>query len=162
MAQQMSREKIKQNVLKLIKKHMDDCLKIYPDIKYVNESTNLTKELGFDSLDIAELILDTEKTFGIHFPDTDFADGSKTVADIINCVDDLLNNLTKVRCHIIRERNFVQQAIKPRPIPKEPIELVTSDYQTFQFQQGGRTLYLNDPCVEPFVQMLIEAMVKTR
>ncbi|WP_304425281.1 acyl carrier protein, partial [uncultured Duncaniella sp.] len=45
-----------------------------------------TKDLGADSLDTVELIMEFEKEFGITIPD-DKAEGIKTVADAISYIE---------------------------------------------------------------------------
>lgn len=47
------------------------------------------KELGADSLDSVELILEFEKSFGIAIPDTE-AEKVTTVGEAIKCVEDML------------------------------------------------------------------------
>ncbi len=52
-----------------------------------NEVTaEFTKDLGADSLDTVELIMEFEKEFGITIPD-DKAEGIKTVADAISYIE---------------------------------------------------------------------------
>lgn len=49
----------------------------------VNESANLQNDLGMDSLDAVELIMECEQEFNIAIPDDD-AETVQTVGDIIN------------------------------------------------------------------------------
>ncbi len=51
----------------------------------VTESANFTNDLGADSLDTVELLMEFERVFGIKIPDED-ASGIATVADAINYV----------------------------------------------------------------------------
>lgn len=51
----------------------------------ISESTNLTKDLGLDSLDGVELIMDLEERFNIQFPDSKTKD-LKTIGDIISLI----------------------------------------------------------------------------
>ena len=52
----------------------------------VAETAEFTKDLGADSLDTVELIMEFEKEFGITIPD-DKAEGIKTVADAISYIE---------------------------------------------------------------------------
>ncbi|WP_302021406.1 acyl carrier protein, partial [uncultured Duncaniella sp.] len=52
----------------------------------VTETAEFTKDLGADSLDTVELIMEFEKEFGITIPD-DKAEGIKTVADAISYIE---------------------------------------------------------------------------
>ena len=52
----------------------------------VTETAKFTNDLGADSLDTVELLMDFEKEFGVKIPDEDAA-GNATVADAINYVE---------------------------------------------------------------------------
>lgn len=52
----------------------------------INENSNVIADLGADSLDIAEIMMDLEDAFGIKLED-DQAEGPKTVGDIINYIE---------------------------------------------------------------------------
>ena len=52
----------------------------------VTETANFTNDLGADSLDTFELLMEFEKEFGVKIPDEDAA-GIATVADAINYVE---------------------------------------------------------------------------
>lgn len=52
----------------------------------VTETAEFTKDLGADSLDTVELIMEFEKEFGITIPD-DKADGITTVGDAIAYIE---------------------------------------------------------------------------
>ena len=52
----------------------------------VTEAAEFTKDLGADSLDTVELIMDFEKEFGITIPD-DKAEGIQTVGDAIAYIE---------------------------------------------------------------------------
>lgn len=52
----------------------------------VTETAEFTKDLGADSLDTVELIMDFEKEFGINIPDEE-AENIKTVGDAINYIE---------------------------------------------------------------------------
>ena len=50
------------------------------------EESDFTNDLGADSLDTVELLMEFEKEFGVKIPDEDAA-GIATVADAINYVE---------------------------------------------------------------------------
>ncbi len=60
--------------------------KLGVDENEVTETAELTKDLGADSLDTVELIMEFEKEFGITIPD-DQAENIKTVADAISYIE---------------------------------------------------------------------------
>lgn len=60
--------------------------KLGVDENEVTETANFTQDLGADSLDTVELIMEFEKEFGITIPD-DKAEGIKTVADAISYIE---------------------------------------------------------------------------
>ena len=60
--------------------------KLGVDESEVKESAEFTKDLGADSLDTVELIMEFEKEFGISIPD-DQAEKIKTVQDAINFIE---------------------------------------------------------------------------
>ncbi len=60
--------------------------KLNVDENEVTENAEFTKDLGADSLDTVELIMEFEKEFGITIPD-DKAEGIKTVADAISYIE---------------------------------------------------------------------------
>lgn len=53
----------------------------------VTETANFTNDLGADSLDTVELIMEFEKAFGISIPD-DQAEKISTVADAIKYIEE--------------------------------------------------------------------------
>lgn len=56
--------------------------KLNVDEKSVKPESNFTNDLGADSLDTVELIMEFEKQFGVQIPDED-AEKIKTVGDAI-------------------------------------------------------------------------------
>ena len=56
----------------------------------VTENANFTNDLGADSLDTVELLMEFEKVFGIKIPDEETA-GIATVADAVAKVEEKLN-----------------------------------------------------------------------
>ena len=61
--------------------------KLNVDETEVTENAEFTKDLGADSLDTVELIMEFEKEFGISIPD-DKAEGITTVKDAIDFIED--------------------------------------------------------------------------
>ncbi|MHC5067928.1 MAG: acyl carrier protein [Planctomycetota bacterium] len=55
------------------------------DAADITESSNIVADLGADSLDIAEIMMDLEDAFGIKLED-DQAEGPKTVGDIVSFI----------------------------------------------------------------------------
>ncbi|MBO5297555.1 acyl carrier protein [Barnesiella sp. WM24] len=60
--------------------------KLSVDENEVTENAEFTKDLGADSLDTVELIMEFEKEFGITIPD-DKAEGITTVKDAIDYIE---------------------------------------------------------------------------
>lgn len=60
--------------------------KLNVDENEVTENAEFTKDLGADSLDTVELIMEFEKEFGITIPD-DKAEGITTVKDAIDYIE---------------------------------------------------------------------------
>ena len=56
------------------------------DLNEIKESTSLSEDLGADSLDIVEMMMSIEETFGIEIADED-AKEFKTIADVISYID---------------------------------------------------------------------------
>ena len=65
--------------------------KLGVDASGVTETASFQNDLGADSLDIVELIMDFEKKFGIVIPDDDAGDKITTVGDAIKYIDDKVN-----------------------------------------------------------------------
>jgi len=57
----------------------------------VTESANFIKDLGADSLDTVELIMEFEKEFGITIEDSE-AEKIQTVGDVINFLKEKVGN----------------------------------------------------------------------
>ena len=57
----------------------------------VTEAANFTNDLGADSLDTVELLMEFERVFGIKIPDED-ASKIATVADAVNYVEEKVAN----------------------------------------------------------------------
>ncbi|MBP5334846.1 MAG: acyl carrier protein [Bacteroidales bacterium] len=56
----------------------------------ITEKANFVSDLGADSLDVVELVMEIEKRFGIQIPDHD-AEGFKTVGDAVEYLAGKLN-----------------------------------------------------------------------
>ena len=74
----------KEDVVKQVKAIIVDKLGV--EESEVTESASFTNDLGADSLDTVELLMEFERVFGIKIPDED-ASGISTVADAINYVE---------------------------------------------------------------------------
>ena len=61
------------------------------DAAEVTENASFQNDLGADSLDIVELIMEFEKTFDIEIPDDDASDKITTVGDAIQYIEDKVN-----------------------------------------------------------------------
>lgn len=59
--------------------------KLGVDIKDVKPESTLTGDLGADSLDAVEILMEAENDFGIKIPDED-AEKIKTVGDIVTYI----------------------------------------------------------------------------
>lgn len=77
----MDREEIKKKLIPLIER-----ITWENDIK---EESQFNYDLGFDSLDAVDLIIDTEREFGISIPDEQ-AEKVKTVKDAIDLIESLV------------------------------------------------------------------------
>lgn len=64
--------------------------KLGVDVSEVTETASFTNDLGADSLDIVELIMDFEKKFDIEIDDND-ADKIGTVGDAIKYIEEIVN-----------------------------------------------------------------------
>lgn len=65
--------------------------KLGVDASEVTETASFTNDLGADSLDIVELIMDFEKKFDVEIGDND-ADKIATVGDAIKYIEEIVNN----------------------------------------------------------------------
>ena len=71
-----------------IKKKVDDILvnSIGIEASEITEEANLIRDLGIDSLDYAELVMEFEQNFDIKIPDTD-AEQLATVGQIYSYIE---------------------------------------------------------------------------
>lgn len=63
--------------------------KLGAEASEVTETANFTNDLGADSLDTVELLMEFERVFGVKIPDED-AGNIATVADAVNYVENKL------------------------------------------------------------------------
>jgi len=64
--------------------------KLGVDAAGVTESASFTNDLGADSLDTVELIMEFEKAFNITIPDEEAGDKIQTVGDAISYIESKL------------------------------------------------------------------------
>lgn len=79
-----------QDIFKRVKKIVVDSLKI--DDSKVTENASFKDDLGMDSLEQAELIMDFEKEFNCTIDEAD-AEKIKTIADAVNYLE-------KINCNV--------------------------------------------------------------
>lgn len=65
--------------------------KLGVDAAEVVDSASFTNDLGADSLDIVELIMDFEKEFNIEISDDEAGDNIQTVGDAIKFIEGKVN-----------------------------------------------------------------------
>ena len=61
--------------------------KLGVELEQVIDSASFQNDLGADSLDIVELVMDFEKKFDIEIPDEEAGDNIQTVADVISYIE---------------------------------------------------------------------------
>lgn len=72
-------DNIEEKVADIVSQQLDvDKEKIKPE-------TNFISDLGADSLDIVELVMEFEESFDMNIPDED-AEGIRTVGDVVNYI----------------------------------------------------------------------------
>lgn len=73
---------IKQKIIDIIAERLSK------DAKTITENSNVVADLGADSLDIAEIMMDLEDSFGIKLDDDqNESPNNKTVGDIIKYIE---------------------------------------------------------------------------
>lgn len=77
----MDREEIKKKLIPLIERITWE--------NNIKDESQFNYDLGFDSLDAVDLIIDTEREFGISIPDEQ-AEKVKTVKDAIDLIESLV------------------------------------------------------------------------
>ncbi|MBQ3250962.1 MAG: acyl carrier protein [Bacteroidales bacterium] len=66
--------------------------KLGVDPAEVTETASFQNDLGADSLDIVDLIMEFEKKFEISIPDEDAGDKIATVGDAVKYIEDKVNS----------------------------------------------------------------------
>ncbi len=89
----MKNEKLKMSEIKLIVIEIIATL-IGVDGSKISDDSNLKKDLGADSLDIIELLIEIEKKFSLSIDFDDFYT-IETVGDIVKCIDKYLKESYK-------------------------------------------------------------------
>ncbi len=64
--------------------------KLGVDASEVTEVASFTNDLGADSIDLVELIMDFEKEFGVEIPDEEVGEKIQTVGDAISFIEEKL------------------------------------------------------------------------
>ena len=77
------------NIAEDVKKIIVERLGVDP--AEVTEVASFQNDLGADSLDIVELIMEFEKVFDIEIPDDEASDSITTVGDAIKYIEDKVN-----------------------------------------------------------------------
>lgn len=77
----MSAENIREEVIKIVAARFDT------DAEKITDTSNYVDDLGADSLDIAEMVMEFEDQFSITIPDDE--QGIKTVGDTISYIEKL-------------------------------------------------------------------------
>ena len=58
-------------------------------VEEITEDKEIVKDLGADSLDVVEMLMNLEETYSVSIPD-DKAMEIKTVGDVVTAIDELL------------------------------------------------------------------------
>lgn len=64
--------------------------KLNVEVSEILDSANIQNDLGADSLDLVELVMDFEKEFSISISDEEVSDNIQTVADTISYIESKL------------------------------------------------------------------------
>ena len=78
----MSEKEIYAKIVEIIQEHDSSKLHITPEL-------NLKEELGVDSVDLMEFIINLEEAFDIEIPDEDM-DNFKTISDVVTYIHEKL------------------------------------------------------------------------
>lgn len=76
----MERKDVAANVVRVIKNFIGD------ETDEIGEQTKLTEDLGFDSLDFAELMMELEEEFKKDIKDESAVQKCKSVGDIVDLI----------------------------------------------------------------------------
>lgn len=85
----MKREEINKQVISVIADELG-C-----DINEISQQSNMVEDLGADSLDAVEILMQIEDTFNIRIPDTSlqqYRDNIHTVKDVCDLVEKFVND----------------------------------------------------------------------
>lgn len=77
----MSDENIREEIIKIVATRFDT------DPEKITDSSNYVDDLGADSLDVAEMVMEFEDKFSINIPDD--AQSIKTVGDTVKYIEEL-------------------------------------------------------------------------
>ena len=77
----MKREEIQDEILEILVMKMD--LGIPMDLEEINDDTNLESDMGLDSLDQIELVMECEREFDIAIDDAD-VENFQTMGDVLD------------------------------------------------------------------------------
>ena len=83
----MTLKEIKNKVIEIIAD------KVYFSAKEIQESTRFKEDLGTDSLDDIELVMEFEREFGIKIPDEEMLTVSSTVRTVGEAIDEICQKL---------------------------------------------------------------------
>jgi acyl carrier protein len=61
----------------------------WDDLEEIKDSSNLQYDLGADSLDLIELLLEFEKEFNVLIPD-ELAEKVSTISDVYECIEEAI------------------------------------------------------------------------
>lgn len=78
----MSEKEIYAKIVEIIQEHDSSKLHVTPEL-------NLKEELGVDSVDLMEFIINLEEAFDIEIPDEDM-DNFKTISDVVTYIHEKL------------------------------------------------------------------------
>ena len=78
----MSEKEIYAKIVEIIQEHDSSKLHVTPEL-------NLKEELGVDSVDLMEFIINLEEAFDIEIPDEDM-DNFKTISDVVPYIHEKL------------------------------------------------------------------------
>ena len=81
----MERQEISDKVIKIVRSKLQ-----LEDEKQVKEETTFAADLGTDSLDLAELVMEFEEEFELQIPD-DTAKGAKSIKDAVDMIHEMLS-----------------------------------------------------------------------
>ena len=74
----LTRDEIREKLIALIKEQLST-----PDV--IEDDMSFTKDLGADSLDVVDLVINIEESFELDIPDED-SEGIQTVGDVIDYI----------------------------------------------------------------------------